>query len=109
LAESPRPMSDTKKLASPSVLNHNVTSWPVGVSGSWSLCCDASSAQFRTHYYYLKLAFQQTFSAFVFGPIQKELGVFIAIGSSVLSQRGSREGTRKLELFSAAIVIEARI
>jgi len=102
-------MSDTKKLASPFVLNHNLASWPLGVSGSWSLCCDASSAQFRTLYYYLKLAFQQTFSAFVFGPGQKEFRVFIAIGSSVLFPEGSREVTRKLELFSAAIVIEARI
>jgi len=58
-------MSDTKKLASPFFFNRNASG------------CDASSAQFCTHYYYLKVAFQQTFVASIIGPTQKEFVLFI--------------------------------
>jgi len=73
-------MSDTKKLASPSFLIATLHPFPAVLAGKAS-GCDASSAQFCTHYYYLKVAFQQTFIASIIGPMQKEFVLFIAFES----------------------------
>ena len=60
-------MSDTKKLASPFFFYRNFQTRPVSDIEVMSWGCDASSAQFCTHYYYLKLAFQQTSLAPIIG------------------------------------------
>jgi len=64
-------------------------------------------------YYYLKVAFQQSFLAPDIGLTRKEFVLFISSGSSGLAHEENSgefaEWTRKLEPFSAAIVIEVRI
>ena len=99
MAESPRPMSDTKKLASPSLLSQLWT-WPFNDIGAQLWGCDASSAQFCTQYYYLKVAFQQTSIASIIGLIRKVFVLFISFGSSGLTQEGkSRNGPENLNPF----------
>jgi len=65
------------------------------------------------HYYYLKLAFQQSFSAQDIGLIREEFSLFISFGLARTSkEENSWEFAAKfenLELFSATIVIEVRI
>jgi hypothetical protein len=65
------------------------------------------------HYYYLKLAFQQTFSAPDIGLIRKEFSLFISFGLTRTSKEENpwefAEQPEKLELFSATIVIEVHI
>ena len=65
------------------------------------------------HYYYLKLAFQQTSFAPDIGLKRKEFSLFISFGLAWTSKeenpREFAEQPEKLELFSATIVIEVRI
>jgi hypothetical protein len=65
------------------------------------------------HYYYLKLAFQQTFSAPDIGLTRKEFSLFIYFGLTRTSKEENpwefAEQPEKLELFSATIVIEVHI
>ena len=85
LAESPRPMSDTKKLASPFLL---IAAWKTRpFSGSEISGCDASSAQYCTHYYYLKVAFQQTSHAPDIGLVLKEFVIFIGFEPSGIATK----------------------
>ncbi len=65
------------------------------------------------HYYYLKLAFQQTFPAPDIGLTRKEFSLFISFG---LTRTSKEENSwefaaqpEKLELFSATIVVEVSI
>ena len=100
LAESPRPMSDTKKLASPSLLYRNFAARPFSDIRALLWGYDASSAQFCTQYYYLKVAFQQTFTAPDIGLIRKEFVLFISFGSSGLAHEGkSRNGPENVNPF----------
>ena len=93
-------MSDTKKLASPFFFYRNFQTQPVSDIEVMSGGCDASSAQFCTHYYYLKLAFQQTVSAPIIGLTSKEFVLFIPFGLFRLAQQGkSRNGPEKLNPF----------
>ena len=65
------------------------------------------------HYYYLKLAFQQTSSAPDIGLKRKEFLLFISVGLTWTSKEGNSwefaAWPENLELFSATIVIEVRI
>jgi hypothetical protein len=65
------------------------------------------------HYYYLKLAFQQTSHAPDIGLKRKEFSLFISFGLAWTSkEKNSWEFAaepEKLELFSATIVVEVRI
>jgi len=65
------------------------------------------------HYYYLKLAFQQTSSAPDIGLKRKEFLLFISFGLTWTSKEGNSwefaAWPENLELFSATIVIEVRI
>ena len=78
-------MSDTKKLASPYLLIAALENRPF--YGSFILGCDASSAQYCTHYYYLKVAFQQTSHAPDIGLVLKVFVIFIGFGSSGIATK----------------------
>jgi hypothetical protein len=76
------------------------------------LYCDASSAQFCTHYYYLKLAFWQTLFVLSIGLNEKEILLFISFGSLGLrKEENSYEFAEQPEIqsFSAVTVIEVPI
>jgi len=65
------------------------------------------------HYYYLKVAFQQTSFAPDIGLKRKEFSLFISFGLTWTSKEGNSwefaAWPENLELFSATIVIEVRI
>jgi hypothetical protein len=74
-------MSDTKKLMSPFA---NISQLEKSAHIIWveALGCDASSASFCTQYYYLKVAFRQSFTAPDIGLVRKEFLLFISSGPS---------------------------